>query len=227
MGVSIQTQTELLLSLVVALVVLVLGQVAIRPARPSGTEDGGTGRKHVVWAATPLALGMSLAGALLLLVPFAVASGSVPDSFLVAWVLIWGLVPCAILGYLSGRWWSFAGAAPMLVLWPFGLVVGSTSEDVVTNADLFFALPATAAMAVALSLGAAVRSWRTQGNQPSAVASDIALTPPVSEPTADQPPFWPPPRNWTPTPTDIPERERSFSQTDPPDRHRSRSLAKA
>ena len=215
MGVSIHTQAVLLLFLLIALVVLVLGQVAIRRALPTSSsriEGGGKGREHVVWAATPLALFMAFASALLLLVPFALASApdSLPDSFLVVWVLIWGLVPCAVLGYLSGRWWSFVGAAPMLVLWPFGLVVGSTSEDVVTNADLFFALPAAAAMAVALSLGSAVRCWRRRGIQPpTGVEADITPASSASEPPPNQPPFWPPPPGWKPSPTQADERKRA------------------
>ena len=207
MGISIQTQAVVALCLVAVLVVLVLGQAAIGRALPTSsrpTDGGGNGREHVVWAATPLALFIAFASALLLLVPFALASGpdSSPDLLLVVWVLTWGLVPCAVLGYFSGRWWSFVGAAPMLVLWPFGLVVGSTSEDVVTNADLFFALPAAAAVAVALSLGSAVRCRRNRAIQPPA-AGEADITPLSSAPKAllDQPPFWPPPPGWKPTAT--------------------------
>jgi hypothetical protein len=230
MGVSIHTQSAVALCLLVALVVLVVAQVVVKRARPPSSrrnEGGRTGREHVVWAATPLALGASFASALLVLVPFALASApdSIPDSFLVPWVIAWGLVPCAVLGYLSGRWWSFLGALPMVVLWPFGLVVGSTSEDVLTNADLFFALPAAAAMAVALSTGSAVRCWRTRGIQPAAaVKADTTPISSVSEPQPNQPPFWPPPPGWKPTATSkADERKHASSRDGPQRREQTRS----
>jgi hypothetical protein len=83
-----------------------------------------------------------------------VSKGPLPDAFWLPWLAAWSLVSCVVIGYRSGRWWSFAGAAPMLVLFPLGIVFASGP------AHWFLTLPVAAAVAVALSLGSALRSLR-------------------------------------------------------------------
>ena len=83
-----------------------------------------------------------------------VHSGPLPDAFWLPWLAVWSLVPCVVLGYLSGRWWSFVGAAPVLVLWPLGTVLASGPHD------WLLTLPVTAAVAAALMLGSALRWTR-------------------------------------------------------------------
>lgn len=105
-----------------------------------------------------------MCSSLFLLVPVAVLNryvfhffaGSPPDSFWWPWLVFWGLAPCVVLGYLSGRWWSFVGAAPMLVLWPLGCAL----ED---GQDYLLTLPITGLVAVALALGSVVRWARKPG----------------------------------------------------------------
>jgi hypothetical protein len=163
MGYSIHMLSMVLVCLLAALVVLVVGQLAIMrewPTSAKPTEEiGGIPRRWVVFAAPVVAL----FAAYILAIPLAIAQA--PSSVETPWMFTWGLVPCVILGYLSGRWWAFAGAAPMLGLMTVGLAAGSTSEDTLTNADLFLALPMTAAVAVALSLGSIVRCWRSRGER--------------------------------------------------------------
>jgi hypothetical protein len=77
-----------------------------------------------------------------------------PDAFWLPWLATWSLIPCVVLGYLSGRWWSFVGAAPLLALWPLGTAIASGPRDYLLT------LPVTAAVAVALAFGSALRSAR-------------------------------------------------------------------
>lgn len=117
----------------------------------------------VVFSA-PVAAVVGMFLSLFLLVPFAVldkyvfhfVGGSPPDAFLGPWVAFWGLVPCVVLGYRSGRWWSFLGAAPTLVLWPLGVALEGGHE-------YLWALPLTAAIAAALVLGTVLRWARERG----------------------------------------------------------------
>lgn len=161
---SLRTESGVLLWLLVGLVVLVVGQVGIRSLGPvRSSESGVEGRRWdlAVFGATGAALGGMLAS-VILLIPWGVLNtvfhlhgGPLTDGFWLPWLAAWSLVPCVVLGYLSGRWWSFLGAAPLLVLWPLGTVIASGP------ADWFLTLPVTAAVAVALSIGSAVRSvWR-------------------------------------------------------------------
>lgn len=163
MGYSIHFLSVVLFCLLGALVVLVAGQLAIMREWPTSSapadEIWGFPRRWVVFAAPVVALFTAYVFAIPLLVVHA------PDSIVTAWMFIWALAPCVILGYLSRRWWAFAGAAPMLGLMTVGLAAGSTSEDTLTNADLFAALPITAAVAVALSLGSIVSCWRSRGKR--------------------------------------------------------------
>lgn len=160
---SLHGESLALFWLLIGLVVLVLGQVTISAlwSVPSSTS-GGDGRRWdlAAFGATGAALGGMLAS-VILLVPWGVLntvfhlhSGPLTDAFWLPWLAAWSLVPCVVLGYLSGRWWSFLGAAPLLVLWPFGTVIASGPHD------WFLTLPVTAAVAVALAFGSAVRSVR-------------------------------------------------------------------
>ena len=111
------------------------------------------------------AVGAALVGmfaSLIIGIPWAVLNtyvfhlykGSPPESFWLPWLATWSLIPCVVLGYLSGRWWSFVGAAPVLVLWPLGTALASGPRDYLLT------LPVTAAVAAALALGSALRSAR-------------------------------------------------------------------
>ena len=169
MDISLHTESGVLTWLLVVLVVLVVGQVIIGSVRPVPSSASGVNERRwdlAVFGATGAALGGMLAS-LIIGVPWAVLNtyvfhlykGSPPDSFWLPWLAIWSLVPCAVLGYLSGRWWACLGAAPLLVLWPLGTAIASGP------ADWFLTLPVTAAVAVALSLGSALRSARTLGRR--------------------------------------------------------------
>lgn len=166
-GTSSHTEAVVLLWLVVGLVGLVVGQVMVSSlgSAPSSTP-GVDGRRWDlgVFGATGAALGGMLASVLVLLPVGLVGTfvfhyrGLSSGGFWLPWLAAWSLVPCVVLGYLSGRWWSFLGAAPLLVLWPFGTVIASGPHD------WFLTLPVTAAVAVALAFGSAVRAvWRAGG----------------------------------------------------------------
>jgi hypothetical protein len=91
---------------------------------------------------------------------FHLIDGPLSDAFWLPWLAVWSLVPCVVLGYLSGRWWSFVGAAPLLVLWPLGTVMASGPHD------WFLVLPVTAAVAASLAFGSTLRyarKWRKAG----------------------------------------------------------------
>ncbi len=163
MSSSLHGESLVLFWLLVGLVVLVVGQVTVRllwsvPSSPSRVDRWLPDAP--VFAAPGFALAGML-GSVLLLVPwgvlntfvFHVSKGPLPDAFWLPWSATWSLVPCVLLGYRSGRWWSFLGAAPMLVLWPLGVAITD-------GADWFLTLPITAAIAVALSFGSALRSAR-------------------------------------------------------------------
>jgi hypothetical protein len=168
MDASLHTESGVLLWLLVGLVVLVVGQVTFRVlgSGPSSRSGGDDGRRWdlAVFGATGAALGGMLLS-VILLIPWGVlntfllhvSKGPLPDVFWGWWLAGWSLLPCVVLGYLSGRWWSFLGAAPLLVLFPVGIVFSSGP------ADWFLTLPVTAAVAVALALGSAVRTVRTRG----------------------------------------------------------------
>ena len=170
---SVHSQAIVLLCLLVMLVVLVVGQLVFERVWPVRECRSGAGGRHwVVFVAGPAVLGGLLVGGVVLL-PFAIVNAAVvrigsqgfQDVFVVAWLVFWGLSPSLVLGYVSGRWWSFTGAAPVLVLLPFSLLVGSSGNQV-TGGDVFLTLPVAAAVAVALSLGSAGRLVRQRG-QPS------------------------------------------------------------
>lgn len=129
----------------------------------SSPEVDGKGWDLAVFGAAVAGLVGLFAGVLLLLpvaalnkYVFHVYSGSPPDAFWLPWMAFWGLVPCVVLGYRSGRWWSFLGAAPMLVLWPLGTALEGGHDYLLT-------LPVTGAIAAALALGSALRSARRRG----------------------------------------------------------------
>ena len=207
MGVSLHAQSVVLLCLLVAGAASVIGQVAIQRAWPtSASVTGGRwSRPGVEWAAMPATFAGVLAG-VLTLGPLLLL-GPIPAALAVPWLIIWGLGPCVVLGYLSGRWWSFVGATPILVLWPLGVMFGSKT-DATLNADLFSTLPLTAAIALLLSLGSAAHSGRNRRRPvPEASQADITATSPVAAPPpSEQPPFWPPPPGWKPTPTQADEQ---------------------
>ena len=97
---------------------------------------------------------------------FHVVSGPLPHGFWLPWLAVWSLVPCVVLGYRSGRWWSFVGAAPVLALWPLGTLIASGPHD------YFLTLPVTAAVAGALALGSALRAatkWNRSARHRSAI----------------------------------------------------------
>ena len=168
-AVTVHTEAGALLWLLIVLAVLVVGQATaqwLSPVLPSASRVDRWLPDMPVFAAAGLALAGMFASMVLLL-PWGVMNtfvlhlykGSPPDVFWTIWLGIWSLLPCVVLGYRSGRWWAFLGAAPVLVLWPIGAVFASGP------ADWFLGLPVTAAVAVALSLGSGLRVARSHGGQ--------------------------------------------------------------
>jgi hypothetical protein len=104
-----------------------------------------------------------------------IGSQGFQDVFVVVWLVFWSLSPSLVLGFVSGRWWSFVGAAPVLFILPFGLLVGSSGNEV-TGSDVFLTLPVAAAVAVALSAGSAARLVRQRGRPPRQPTPPMAPT---------------------------------------------------
>lgn len=135
------------------------------------------------------------------------------------WLSFWSLCPCVVLGYLSGRWWSFVGAGPVLVLLPFALLVGSSGSRV-TGGDVFLTLPVAAAVAVALSLGSAFGLARRRRRlaQPGSLQPTIPAAA-VDATSAPPHPSGPEAETLQPTPVaGAPAREQDVKRQSPDDR---------
>lgn len=138
-------------------------EVRCSMSESSSSEFGGMPWEFLVFGAI-VAGCVGMFASLFLLLPIAVLnryvfhffSGGPPDAFWLPWLAFWGLAPCVVLGYRSGRWWSFLGAAPVLVLWPLGTALTD-------GRDYLLTLPLTGLIAAALALGSALRWARERG----------------------------------------------------------------